>query len=109
MDRQDRRKHRRLPLHLGVCPASQAPEEPDTVAWQTSNISSGGMYLRAPALEAPQGGSTMDFVLSVPPGVGYSCAHTKIHGSGRVVRRDLLSDDMAGVAVCFTEPLELEF
>ena len=108
MDSTDRRQHRRLPLHLVVRQARLEGER-EGPAWQTSNVSAGGMYVRVESAGAPQAGDAVQFVLSVPPGAGYSSGEGRIFGNGRVLRRDALSDQAAGLAVRFTNPLALDF
>ncbi len=108
MDRQERRNHRRLPLHLSVAPVLET-EGPGGDEWLTRDISSGGMYVQAPQADAPEVEATLEFVMSVPPGAGYYSSEGKIRGSGQVLRRDELAGGAAGLAVRFTERLALEF
>ena len=102
----DRRTHRRLPLHLAV---SLAGRPASSGRWVTGNVSSGGMYLRVPAAEAPPAGSPLDFVLAVPAGQGHSSRDGAVRGSGCVTRLEELDEATVGLAVQFTKPLALHF
>ena len=105
MTQTERRTHRRLPLRLAVSPTAQGT--PRQSSWVTGNVSSGGMYVRVPAAEAPALGSSLEFLLAVPPGEGHSPRVSHIRGSGRVARVEDLGSDQAGVAVQFAAPLTL--
>ncbi len=106
---QNRRIHRRADVRLALSSvSSQRGPLMDAEVW-TSNISAGGMYFRAPASHelAPQ--SKVSFELQVPPGSGYSISGGTISGSGQVVRTDSLSEHDQGVALSFSQPLEMSF
>lgn len=103
MTHAERRTHRRLPLHLAVSPTAQGT--PRERSWVTGNVSSGGMYVRVPADQAPGLGSRLEFVLAVPPGEGHSPRPSHVRGSGQVARVEDLGGGQAGVAVQFTAPL----
>jgi hypothetical protein len=106
MTNTERRQHRRLPLHLAVSGAGQ----PSSAGhWVTGNVSSGGMYVRVPACEAPPAGSPLDFVLAVPAGQGHSSRDGAVRGSGCVTRLESLDEATVGLAVQFTKPLALHF
>jgi hypothetical protein len=100
----ERRKHRRLPLHLAV----SGPNQPSASGpWVTGNVSPGGMYVRTPADQAPAVGSTLEFVLAVPAGGGHSSQDATVRGSGRVTRLEELGSGTVGLAIQFTQPLAL--
>jgi hypothetical protein len=106
MANTERRQHRRLPLHWSVSGAGRLPS---TGPWVTGNVSSGGMYLRIPAAEAPPAGSPLDFVLAVPAGGGHSSRDGAVRGSGCIRRLEELDGATVGLAVQFTKPLALHF
>jgi hypothetical protein len=100
----ERRKHRRLPLHLAV----SGPDQPPAGGrWVTGNVSPGGMYVRTPAGQAPTVGSTLEFVLAVPAGQGHACQDSTVRGSGRVTRLEELNSRTVGLAIQFTKPLTI--
>jgi len=109
MANAERRRHRRTRLRLRITRMDGLDvQDPGGDLW-TCDISSGGMYLRAPVAEVAVVGSGVSFELSVPPGEGYSLSAGRIRGSGKVVRVDAAAEPMPGVAVGFTVPLALDF
>lgn len=100
----ERRKYRRLPMHLAVSGMDQAPS---AGGWVTGNVSTGGMYVRTPAGQELTVGSTLEFVLAVPAGQGHSSRDATVHGSGRVTRQEDLGGGTVGLAVEFTKPLTI--
>ena len=107
MTHTERRTHRRLSLHLAVAAGHEDPSPGSR--WVTGNVSSGGMYVRLPADEAPAPGSRMDFVLAVPPGDGHFPHPSRVRGSGLIARVDELGGGQAGLAVQFAAPPTVGF
>ena len=110
MSQEERRKHQRLRLRLGI---RDLLEEGRTSCGEgvfTSNISAGGVYFSLdPATPAPAHGANLSFQLVVPPGEGYSTAPGRIKGTGQVVRMVQQNDGGVGVALQFTQPLGVTF
>jgi hypothetical protein len=113
----ERRQHRRLAIRLPLeCRCTHA--DPPTRG-RTTDISTGGVYLE---LELPAGGlppgtgSLVRLDLSVPPGAGYSPYQGRIRCTGEVLRvaggtvgTEGAEGARCGLAVRFSEPLELVF
>ena len=109
MSTQERREHRRTRLRLRISRIEGFPLQDGTGNLWTSDVSPGGMYVRAPLVEAPAVGTMLSFELSIPPGEGYSTSAGRIRGSGKVVRIEPSAEPVAGIAVGFTSPLALDF
>lgn len=104
----ERREHRRVKLRLPITSlGGQVPEGFEGVC--TTDISAGGMYIRVPPARAPTCGAEVSFVLTVPPGQGYSSTVGRITGTGCVIRSVPTGRESVGVAVHFARPLKLEF
>jgi len=107
---QERRQHRRARLRLPVSRLALEGEDVAEGMW-TSDVSAGGMYLRAPASVASRlpVGARVSFELNVPPGGGYWASAGRVRGAGRVVRAEQLDPDAVGVAVEFSHALSINF
>jgi hypothetical protein len=109
MDPQDRRRHARVSISLPVSGLLGSESLGWTDRLNTSNVSAGGMYFHAPLPQPPEIGSEMSFVLTVPPGAGYSAFSGQVRGTGTVVRTANAGDGSVGIAIRFTQPLALDF
>lgn len=109
MSTQERRKYRRTKLRLRVSQIEGLPIPNGTGDLWTSDVSPGGMYIRAPLAEVPKVGTNLTFELSIPPGEGYSLSAGHVRGSGKVARIDESTESAVGVGVGFTSPLALAF
>ncbi len=109
MSTRERRKYRRTKLRLRVSQIEGLTIPDGTGDLWTSDVSPGGMFIRASLVEAPQIGTSLKFELSIPPGEGYSLSPGHVRGSGKVARIDEATESAVGVAVGFTSPLALAF
>ena len=89
----EKRRARRFLMALPLAMAS--PEEPVKQPVQTRDVSSGGVYFEM--AEAPEPGSRLDFVLSLPTEITHS-SPVKVRCIGKVVRVDRSSEQRVGVA-----------
>lgn len=110
MEREERRKHRRAPLHLPVRRLT-ADEQGVAGRFWTHDISAGGMYVRVARDVAGQVpvGAAVSFELCVPPGMGYWASAGTVRGAGKVVRTERVSPESVGVAVSFSRELAIRF
>ena len=73
---------------------------------RTVNLSRGGAMFRLPVEEAPDCGSVVQIVLTVPRGPAKTA---ELHSEATVVRREgSTGDEVVGVAVQFAEPLPFD-
>ena len=110
----ERRQYRRLAIRLPLecrCTHTDPP-----IRGRTTDISTGGvcLELELPAGVAPPStGSLVRLDLSVPPGAGYSPYQGRIRCTGEVLRATApilgTAGSRCGLAVRFSEPLELVF
>ncbi len=109
MPDQNRRIHNRANVRLSLSSiSSHRGPLMDAEAW-TSNISAGGMYFHAPPGQDLAPSSNISFELQIPPGSGYSVSGGTISGTGEVIRTDSLGEHDQGVALSFSQPLEMSF
>jgi len=104
---EERRRHRRLRLRVGVAPVSGFGSAAAGSSFRARNVSAGGACFEVPGVYAPAEGDEVAFELTVPPGEGYSARPSRLRGAGRVIRREPGAGSAVGVAVQFTRPLAL--
>jgi hypothetical protein len=112
VQRQERRKHRRIGIRLPLeCTATMGDRQV-TCRTVTHDISSGGLCFEAESDEFPLS-ATFNLELGIPPGDGHSPYPGRVRGTGQVVRveqvRESGSPTRFRIAAQFNKPLKLVF
>ena len=118
---KEQRRFRRLPIQLPAECKLERGERTYLFRTVSRNISTGGIYLELEAQpdgHPPEMADTLDLVLTVPPGDGYSPYEGQVMTTGKVVHRKDLSVDSSenekacqriGLGIRFQQPLKFTF
>ena len=83
---EERRKHRRLPLRLGVCCQKVGSADGDLFRGDTVNISTGGVLIESTGFDKAQEGDLFNVDFEAPPAEDTFEFRGKFSGFARVVR-----------------------
>jgi hypothetical protein len=108
-NRVERRRSLRLALKLQVAFAPAGQEGQATGSGMTENVSAGGLYFRTGDWQSLAEGDTLDLTVSGLSRYERGPMFRTLKGQATVLRLDAAAPPTdPGVAVCFSEPLQME-